>query len=551
MLTRRVSGDLRRRYVEAGLWPERALFDLVDASARQDPGKIAVADPHHRLTYQQFLSLTQRLAAVLLDVGVQPGEPVAIQAPNSVFLPLVHIAVNRVQGIYVSIHAQWRESEVRHLLRQSRARVLFVADQCEEGYDHISMVDTLRADIPDLEHVVPLTIGPSGLAALPSEDRIVDELTEARLAHIPIDPDAPRHTMMSSGTTSMPKISEWSDNGLHAAFGRNYVDTAHLTADDVVLGVAPASTGATGYVYGVLAPLLVGATSVLLDPWDPHRAVELLDAEQASCLVAVPAQIVKMLGSPRAMSGSFARLRCISNGGAPLSEAHARQAEAVFGCRVHTMYGATDAGVPTSMDLDDPEDRRVTTVGRVVEGMELRTVDEMDVPTPAGEPGEVVWRGAHKVLGYMNDDAATAAAFDAEGWYHSGDIGILDADGFLRIVGRKKDMILRGGQNIYPGEIEEILDTHPKVESVAVVAVPDAVLGERACAFVIPKSAADPLTFDEMIECCRAAGLVKYKWPERLELVDEFPMSAGGKVQKAALTALAASRVRVGDGPTS
>lgn len=540
MLTREISTELRQEYVEAGLWLERPLFYFVDAAASKYPDKLAVADPNHRLPYRQFVELTKKLARVLLDVGVRPGDAVAIQAPNSVYLSLVHLAVNRVQGVYVPIHEQWREKEVRHLLTRSRARVIFIVGVCK-GFDHLAMLNSLRPDLPDLQHVFPLTLGPSGVGDLPGAGDDLDDVTEAKLASIPVDPDAPRHAMPSSGTTSMPKISEWSDNGLHAAFARNFIDTGHLTSDDIMLGVAPASTGATGYVFAALAPLMIGATSVLQDPWDPHRAVQLLDTEQATCLVAVPAQIVKMLESANAASTSFASLRTISNGGAPLSEVHARQAEAVFGCRVHTMYGTTDAGVPTMMDTDDPQDKRATTVGRVVDGNELRTVDDANEPTAPGTPGEVVWRGAHKVLGYMNDEAATRSAFDADGWYHSGDLGLLDDDCYLRIVGRQKDMILRGGQNIFPGEIEEILATHPKVDNVAVVAMPDEVLGERACAFVICTDPTDPLSFDEMIECLHAANLVKYKRPERLVIVDEFPVSAGGKVQKAVLRTLVSS----------
>lgn len=537
MLTREISDDLRREYVDAGLWPNRPLFHFVDAAASRYPDKVAVADPYHRLSYRQFVELTKKLARVLLDVGVRPGDPVAIQAPNSVYQSLVHIAVNRVQGVYLPINEAWREKEVRHLLGKSQARVMFMVD-VNKGFGYMAMLEALRPELPHLEHVLPLTIGADALACLPGFDDVLDDKTEAGLAAVPVDADAPRHVMCSSGTTSMPKLSEWSDNGLYAAFGKNYVDTAQLRDDDVMVGVAPASTGATGYVFAVLAPLLIGATSVLQDPWDPDDAVRLLDAEQATGLVVIPTQLVKMLASPSMASASLTSVRRISNGGAPLSEAHASEAEKVFGCPVHTMYGATDAGVPTMMDLDDPPAKRLTTVGSIVTGNELRIVGADNQPVDRGEPGEVVWRGAHKVLGYMNDEEATRAAFDADGWYHSGDLGVLDQEGFLRIVGRKTDMILRGGQNIFPGEIEEALARHPKVHEVAVAAIPDQVFGERACAFVIP-SPAGTLTFDEMIDCVRDAGLVKYKWPEQLVILDEFPMSAGGKVQKSQLAALA------------
>jgi cyclohexanecarboxylate-CoA ligase len=540
VLTRPITDDLRRSYEEAGLWPNRALYQIIDEAATASPGKTAVVDPYHRLSYREFVRLTKQIAHCLLQLGVEPGDAVAIQAPNSVYLSLVHIAVNRVQGVYVPIHEQWREKEVRYLLAKSGARVLFSVD-VNRGFDHLAMLDAIRPDVPQLAHVFALTIGPSGLDLLPGAGVDLDEAAELALAAIPVDADGPRHAMLSSGTTSMPKISEWSDNGLYAAFGRNYVDTGHLTADEVIVGVAPASTGATGYVYAALTPLLIGATSVLQDPWDPHEAIALLGAERATCLVAVPAQIVKMLESPKIVEAEFGSLRRISNGGAPLPESRARQAEQVFGCPVHSMYGTTDAGVPTSMDLDDPEFQRVSSVGRVVIGSELLIVDPRNLPVSNGEPGEVIWRGSHKFLGYMNDDSATRATFDDDGWYHSGDLGTLDDEGFLRIVGRQKDMILRGGQNIFPGEIEELLVSHPLVESAAVVGMADEVLGERTCAFIVPAGASAPPSFAEVVEFLRSAGLVTYKLPERLIVIDELPMSAGGKVQKATLTALLGS----------
>ena len=531
MPTRDVTPELHRQYLESGLWSGQALYRFLDAAADRSPEKLAVADPSHRLTYRAFATLTKQLAAHLLDVGIEPGDAVAIQAPNSVFLPLVHFAANRAQAMYVPMHEAWREREVHHLLSTSGARVLFVLE------DNLAMINSLRGDLPSLEHVIPLTIGHGGLKALPARDVDLGE-AEVRLAGVSATADAVRFTMISSGTTALPKISGWTDDGLHALLLHNYARRSRLSPDDVAVAIAPAATGATGYVFAVLAPLLVGATSVLHHPWDPDDAVRLIEAESATYAVAIPTQIIMMLESPALERCSLESLARMSNGGAPLPEARARQTEELLGCRVHTMYGTTDAGVPTMMDVGDPEDKRVTTVGRCVDGVDLRIVGPDGLTAPTGQPGEVVYRSADKVDGYFNNSDATAAAFEDDGWFHSGDLGILDADGFLRIVGRAKDMIIRGGQNIAPSEIEELLSRHRKVVSVAVVAIPDEVFGERACAFVIPTDPTDPLTFQEMIACLEEAKVAVFKRPERLEIVGDFPLSAGGKVQKAALTAL-------------
>jgi non-ribosomal peptide synthetase component E (peptide arylation enzyme) len=535
MLSRVITPEIRSDYERQGLWVGQPYYALVEAAAAPRMDKTAIIDSRLSLSYAQLISAGRRLAVRLLELGIQPGDAVAVQAPNSALLAVCHLAINRVQGMHVPIHESWREPEVRHLLARSRARALITVDTYK-SFDHLAMVDGLRPDLPDLREVLVAEWSTNNEDAIWRVD--VDTAAAARLDALTADADAPRHAMISSGTTALPKISEWTDNGLHASIACNYADAVQLSSDDVICGIATASTGATGYVYGVLAPLMVGATSVLVEPWVPQRALELMTKHRATVAIAVPAQIIKMLASPALATSDLSALRVLSNGGAPLPEARAREAELRFGCKIQTMYGATDAGTPTMMALDDPDDKRVSTVGRVVSGNELRIVTEAGEVCAPGETGEVQWRGAHKTLGYLNDDAATRAAFDDEGWYHSGDLGILGADGYLRIVGRIKDMILRGGQNIFPGEIEELLARHPAIAAVAVASIPDSTLGERACAFVVLIPGQSALTLPDMVSYLASTGLAKFKRPERLVLMDELPLTAGGKVLKSTLTRL-------------
>jgi non-ribosomal peptide synthetase component E (peptide arylation enzyme) len=265
--------------------------------------------------------------------------------------------------------------------------------------------------------------------------------------------------------------------------------------------------------------------------------VELIVHHKCTYGTAIPTQLIKMVPVlEKTPLEAFAHFRCFMNAGAPLPYETAASVEKLMGCAIQSVYGATDGGTPTIIDINDPVEKRLSTVGRVVKGCECQIWDENQKPLPAGEAGEVVWRSADKSWGYLGDDEQTAKVFTADHFYKSGDLGVIDEDGYLRIVGRIKDMILRGGRNISPRLIEEALMKHPAVQEVAVAAMPDPVLGERACAFVqlrVDKT----LTLDAVVAFLLAEGLAKFQLPERLEILDELPKSTGAKVAKGKLTA--------------
>jgi non-ribosomal peptide synthetase component E (peptide arylation enzyme) len=248
-------------------------------------------------------------------------------------------------------------------------------------------------------------------------------------------------------------------------------------------------------------------------------------------------------GLEKCRPSDFAGFKVFTNAGAPLSYETAVKIESLMGCRIHTLYGATDAGTPTMTDVQDPDEKRLTTVGRVQRGTDCQLWDPQGKPVPVGESGEVVWRGADKSYGYLGDDAATKAAFTPDGYYKSGDLGQFDEQGYLRIVGRIKDMILRGGRNVSPRTCEDPLMKHPSVLEVAVAAMPDPILGERACAFVMLRQGAQ-LTFDEMIRFLTEQRLAVWQMPERLEIVEDMPRSTGGKIAKAKLTEYVTEKLR-------
>jgi acyl-CoA synthetase (AMP-forming)/AMP-acid ligase II len=301
-------------------------------------------------------------------------------------------------------------------------------------------------------------------------------------------------------------------------------------------------------IFPILTPLLHGATAVILERWgDPAEAVDLIVRHRCTYAVGIPAQLTLMVPAlERRAATDFAHFRLFLNAGAPMPADTGLKIETLMGCVSQSMYGATDGGVPTATSVRDPRDKRLATVGRVFPGFECELRDPNGRPVPVGHSGEIVWRAPDKSWGYLGDDEQTAATFTPDRFYRSGDLGELDADGYLRIVGRVKDMILRGGRNISPLTIEQALIRHPAVLDVSVAAIPDKVLGERACAFVLLRDGAS-LTLPAAVDFLKQQQLAVWQLPERLEIVAELPRGPGGKILKSRLTAMVVEKMKAGE----
>ena len=324
-----------------------------------------------------------------------------------------------------------------------------------------------------------------------------------------------------------------------------FAESIELTPDDVAAALAPAGTGATGYIFPILTPLLHGATSVILERWhDPEEAIELILKNRCTYATAIPTQMTLMVpGLEKRKPVEFSSFRIFCHAGAPLPYDVGLRIEALMDCITQSMYGTTDGGVPTETVASDSQDKRLGTVGRVLRGFDCELWDENGKKAGPGESGEVVYRGPDKSYGYLGDDEQTQATFTADRYYKSGDLGRFDADGYLSIVGRVKDMILRGGRNISPRTIEELLIKHGSVLEVAVAAMPDPILGERACAFVQARDGSN-LSFEEMIDFLKAEKVAIWQLPERLEIVDDLPRGPGGKILKGKLTELVTTKLK-------
>jgi non-ribosomal peptide synthetase component E (peptide arylation enzyme) len=528
-----------QEYRRLGIWGDRALIELFDECVARHPEKIAIIDDRVRWTYAELRDLSLRAAQLLLDLGVGPGDPVAVQVPSCGLLPLVHLAANRIGAIMVAVPTRWRRAEVGSLLRTVEAEVL-IAVQSERGEDLCPLHEELRQQLPGLRTILYARTGSAD--SFEEQMLATDPLSTEDQERLRLDPDEPAHVMCSSGTTGVPKASLWSGNDLIAMLVHQTGEALELTPDDVAAAIAPAGQGSTGYIFPILAPLLIGATSAILEHWSPPEALELIVREGCTYGTAIPTQMTMLLDLPLE-SVDLSRFTRFNNAGAPLAPRVAEQVEARMGCRVQNVYGTTDGGVPTMTKVSDPDSARWNTVGRVCIGEEVELRDPDGSRVPPGKSGELYWRGANNSYGYLNQPDYDSANWGEDGWYRSGDLGCFDDDGYLQIVGRAKDMILRGGVNIFPIEVESLLSHHPQVLAVAIVPVADERLGERACAAVVP--AGVPPKLEDLTDFLTDKGLSKFKLPEFLVILDELPINPGGKVDKRRLQSVVAESLEV------
>lgn len=510
---------------------------LLDHHARMTPDVEAVVMGDRRLTYAQLHALSGRFANALRGLGLRPGDHVALTCPNVPYFPIAYFGLLRAGCVVVPLNVLLRPREIAYHLQDSDAKAYF----CFEGTAEIPMAAWGRealAATPACTHFIVMTAdpmaaeGPNGarsLAALLAAQP-ADFATEARRA------DDTAVMLYTSGTTGQPKGAELTHANLQLnAWGcvdlyRSFLDL-RPGARNAALITLPLFHS-FGQVTQMLAGLLAGQTLVLLPRFEPAAALEAMRREHVNCWSGVPtmywalAEHVAATGAD--VSSIREHLRVCTSGGAAMPVELMRRFEALFGVRILEGYGLSETSpVATFNYAQRPS--KPGTVGTPLLGVEVAVVDPMDRPVKTGEVGEVVIRGHNIMKGYYKRPEATAEAM-RNGWFHSGDLGRLDEDGYLRIVDRTKDLIIRGGFNVYPREIEEVLITHPAVSLCAVVGVPDERLGEEVKAYVV-RAAGAQATESELLEWCRQQ-FASFKTPRLLEIREALPMTATGKVLK-------------------
>ena len=525
---------------------EHTIGDALCAAARQWADREALVSVHRqtRLTWSELLEQVDRLASNLIALGLEPGDRIGIWSPNCAEWVLTQFAAARVGLILVTINPAYRLREAEYTFNKVGVRALVVAENFKSS-DYVAMVETLApelgscepgylksAKLPTLEMAIKLgTASRTGwirfdeLASRPASG---DEL--ARRAKTLSARDA-INIQFTSGTTGMPKGATLSH---HNILNNGYFvgEAQDFTADDRLCIPVPLYH-CFGMVMGVLACLTHGAAMVFPgDAFDPETVLKAIEQERCTALYGVPTMFIAELSEPDFDSFDLSSLRTGIMAGAICPEPVMREVIERMHMRDVTIgYGMTETSpISFQSSPDDPLARRVTTVGRVQPHIECKLVDENGDVVPVGSTGELCTRGYSVMLGYWDDPQKTSEAIDADGWMHSGDLATFDEQGFGAIVGRIKDMIIRGGENIYPREIEEYLLGHPKVEDVAVVGLPDEKYGEEVCAW-IRLEADEQMTEEELRTFCRDQ-IAHYKIPRYIRFVDAFPMTVTGKVQK-------------------
>jgi HIP---CoA ligase len=519
----------------------RSVPRLGQLAAERYGGAEAVVDGHVRLTFVELAALAHRATRAALALGVQPGDRVAVWAPNGHEWIAAALGIQGAGGVLVPVNTRFKGAEAAFVLRRCGASALFATTEFL-GADHVAM---LREADPTLEALDRLVVlrgpVPSGALGwdgfLDAGDAIDPAVADVRIAAV--DGDDLADVMFTSGTTGRPKgVMTTHAQNLRAYDG--YTAAVGLREGDRYLIVNP-FFHAFGYKAGWMACLLRGATAVPQAVFDVDAVLRAVERERITVLPGPPTLLQSILDHPQRDEHDLSSLRFTATGAAaiPVSLVERLRTEMSFEV-VLTGYGLTEtSGVVSVAHPDDDAETIARWSGRVIPDVEVRVVDDTGVPVPSGEPGEIQVRGYVVMQGYWDEPEQTAATIDADGWLRTGDIGVLRADGCVRITDRKKDMFIVGGFNAYPAEIEELLRDHPSVGRVAVVGMPDARLGEVGAAFVVPR-AGEVVDADALIAWARGR-MANYKVPRLVRVVDDLPVNAGGKVAKDELRALLAA----------
>lgn len=524
----------RAESIARGYWHDRTINDDLDACVARRPDKIALtalqveSGAVTRFTYREMASMADRIAVGLARLGVGRNDVVSMQLPNWWQFTLTYLACSRIGAVLNPLMHIFRERELGFMLEHSASKVLIVP-RVFRGCDFEQMAMGLRARLPQLEHVVVVG-GESAnsfeaLLSGPEWEREADA-HDVLTRHRPTADDVTQ-LLYTSGTTGEPKGVMHTANTLMSNI-RPYAGAMRLSDDDVVLMASPMAHQ-TGFMYGLMMPLMLGASAVLQDIWQPETAIDLIRSERVSFTMASTVFLTDLSDAVRLRAQSVPTLRAFLCAGAPIPGPLVEKARAALGAKIVSAWGMTEMGAVTLTLLDDDDERAFTTDGAPLPGVDVRIADAYDAPLPARSVGRLLVRSCSNFGGYLH--RARLNATDADGWFDTGDLAYLDERGYIRISGRSKDVIIRGGENIPVVEIEALLYRHPSIAAAALVAYPDARLGERACAVVVAKPG-ERIDLAGIADFLKSHKVAMQYIPERLLVCDSLPTTPAGKVQK-------------------
>ncbi len=542
-------------YRRAGHWTDTTTNDLLERHAREQPDRLALADSRTRLTYAAYAKRSRRLARRFVELGLTGDDVIALQLPNWIEFAIVVNAAMLAGIPFCQVHSDFRAREIEFVLRYTSAAV-FICPVAFRRFDYLAMVHDLRPALPALRHV--MAVGdpegahvPDGTFDLRSylDNDALDDDPNGTADHDPHQtPDAALQTRrphgddlarvaFTSGTTGDPKAVLHLHNTTNSAV--RFANRGHgIVSDSVMLVFLPA--GMNWGLINVLQALDAGCAAILMDVFDPVGAMQIIERERVTYFCCAPAHLIAMLNSPDLERFDLGSLQMVVTGGASCPIEVIRAFRTRLRGSLIELYGMLETGFQSwTRPTDDPE-AVCGTCGKAIPEVQSKTVNEHDQDCQPGEVGEILSRGPSVTIGYYNNPDANARSFTEGGWFRTGDLGTFDAGGLLRIVGRKKEMIIRGGANIYPREIEEVLYQHPDIMDAAVIGIPDARLGERTCACVVPR-AGRTLDFAAVVDFLRPK-IATYKLPEIVEILSEMPRTPTGKIQKEPLRVMLQAR---------
>ncbi|MDT5291336.1 MAG: hypothetical protein QOG79_4270 [Mycobacterium sp.] len=536
--TDRYSPQQIEYYYREGLWSTETVHDLLSLRVQENPDKVFATDGTRSLTYRELFDAGQRLAVGLHRQGLRRGDTAAVQLPNWVEFIQVLAALSRLGVVMVPIMPIYRHEDVNYVLSDADIQAVFTPAHFSK-FDYLDMYLGLRREHPDLTIVVARPDS-DAQAVVDADDAVftlqeleadTDDDSALRELDDPPGPDDPFVIVYTSGTTSRPKGCVHTFN-TYCAGARAMVGPFGYTESDVQFGPSPIAH-TTGLVTSVLLPMLTGAATHVMAKWDPARGIEEISRYGCTAAVTAPTFLHALLSDYDAARHDLSSLRLWTCAGAPVPAAVVERAgTALPNIKVLSLYGRSENLVTTTCSVTDDVSRALSSDGTAMPGAEVKIFDDSGCEVPRGVEGDIAYRGPAHMIEYLGNSAETAALFTQDGFSRSGDLGRMTADGYVRVTGRTKDIVIRGGMNISVREIEDHLAHHPALQAFSVVGMPDERLGERVCCFVVTASGHDTPTVEDLRDFLLDKGMPIQKTPERVVAVAVLPMTATGKVLK-------------------